>query len=174
MSKNLLRGIIVVVLLFVIGFFLNSFRISQATEAKYLLGKRQEMLRIIDQAAQKKQVYQTNYGTLAQPVAISDLDQVQNMLITKMKASGLDVVSLVKASAPVAPPGANKDKKAVPKAPGAIYEATVSGSWEASMNYLNGLKNDSILLQVLSVRMEAGATGNKVKTTFRYKIFIES
>lgn len=175
MSKSLIRNLGIVLLLFIVGIFLNTYRVSHEKEAKQLDGKRQEMMKVINQAAQKRQAYQANYGTIAQPVASADLDQVQNMLISKMKASGLDVVSLIKVAAPsAAPTGAQAGNKPGPKSSGVIYEATISGSWDASMKYLNGLKNDSVLMQIQSIRMEASTIGTNVKTTFKYKIFIES
>lgn len=178
MSRKLMQSVVLVVVLVGFGVILNLFRVSYSEEAKQLTGKRMEMEKTISQAAQKSNAFQSNYGAFAKPVAPGDLDQVQKILISTMERSGLKVQTLEKKDvvAPVTPTPGKEPQKPL-SSNGVTYEAVVIGSWEASMAYLNDLRKNTVLMQVLSIRMEAAVAGNKentVKTTFKYKIFTES
>ena len=176
-KKNVSLGLVVlVVALVAIG--INIYRIAQKNEVASMTGQKQKMYSVIASARQREADYRKDFAALPQPVKISEVDRIQNTLISNMKVFGLDIVSITKKTqaAPVNPPPGQPPQAAGSRPPastGVIYEAVVQGKWESIMTYLNGLQSGPVLCQVRSVKMEASPVSDVVKTSFTYKLYTE-
>ena len=176
-KKNVSLGLVVLVVALV-ALGLNFYRIGQKNEVANMTGQKQKMYTVIASAHQREADYKKDYASLPQPVKMSEVDRIQNTLISNMKVFGLDIVSITKKTeaAPVSPQPGQPPQAAGSKPPaptGVIYEAVVQGKWESIMTYLNGLQAGPILCQVKSVKMEASPVSDVVKTSFTYKLYTE-
>lgn len=129
----------------------------------------------INKFIQEERQYKINNGYLAQPVAQSDVERIQNELIQRAKNYQLNVTSVNR----LPTPAASADNKKTDKTPtltskGIEYEIGFSGTWEMTARYLQELQNNNSLITIRSLAMKSKQGANAViDTVIKYKIYIE-
>lgn len=172
--KNMVIGSVMLTLVF--G-FLMVYSFSLDGKSEQTKKKVDEYTAFINQYHEEERAYLAK-NILSRPMRRDEINLIQMTLIQKMNQYKLNVISLNAAAQPANPnpqnQAANQNQGQQPEIVSGIdYDAAVTGTWEACMRYLHDLKNEPVLINLRSVRMEAQPNNDLIKLTFKYKIYTE-
>ncbi len=175
LKKEVLTSVLLIVVLIAVVVFSHQQKVIQTTRANAEREQRKEISQKLEHYRQNERNLQNKInGQTPRPIRADQIDEVQKEILAKMKKDGLDVQTLNRLIPAIDP----KQKQAADKKPGIKkqehpdFEATVVGSWEATVKNLYEMERQSFLVNVRSVKMEAQSTGAGMRTTFRYRVYV--
>ncbi len=123
---------------------------------------------VIERARREEQLFSAQVASLPKLAKKSEVDALQESLINKLRAYKLELNAMQPISAPANPTPSKEQPVS-----GQDYEVTVLGNWNDTVKYLNDLKAEKHLITLLMLRMESTSNPGEIRTTFRYKIYVE-
>ncbi|MFA6105842.1 MAG: hypothetical protein WC725_04630 [Patescibacteria group bacterium] len=160
-----IQGLIITIL--IIGVMFSSFyKSSQANSINTTSYKLKEINNYIADYDKSREAFEQTTATKRMPVAIQDLDKLQNDILRLMQSYNLHIIGMTATA-----PADNQDIKSYE------YKIFYNGEWRDIMNFLKNsstyrFKGKLVLVNYKDVYLEATET-TKLNGQLSYKTFVE-
>lgn len=168
-KKRFLITLVTVVGLMVICVSLVVLRDIQETDQKAQFSKKGEYQEFIKKYSEREVEYEKKIKGIGHRAALSnEIDPLQNTILAKLQSMGLDTQSV--AMIPTPKPAQTKDGQ-VNLPDGVEYDLVLKGTWNQTVDFLKALENEMLFINIKSVNFDID--GNQLRTSIRYKIYME-